>query len=107
METALIDELGWVMRWYAAKCNSDWEHSYGVTIETLDNPGWRVSLDFYGTGVEGQSFKEVSFNVEASGEGAHAHWHDYRVQDRKSIRADGRRCPAARPFTAPRCCVTS
>jgi hypothetical protein len=85
----LIDEFGWLMRWYAAKSNGDWEHSYGVTIVTLDNPGWRVSIDLCGTGLEGQSFKAVSFNAEASGEGGHAHWHDCRVQDLKFIGAGG------------------
>ncbi len=31
--------------WYAAQCNGDWEHSFGVTIETLDNPGWLVKIE--------------------------------------------------------------
>lgn len=34
------DVLGRLERWYAAQCNGDWEHTYGITIETLDNPGW-------------------------------------------------------------------
>ena len=36
-------------RWYANQCDGDWEHSYGVKIETLDNPGWRVHIDLQGT----------------------------------------------------------
>jgi len=36
-------------RWYASQCNGDWEHSYGVKIDTLDNPGWRVQIDLHGT----------------------------------------------------------
>ena len=32
-------------RWYATRCNGDWEHQYGISIETLDNPGWRVKID--------------------------------------------------------------
>jgi hypothetical protein len=26
--------------WYGAQCNGSWEHTYGIKIETLDNPGW-------------------------------------------------------------------
>jgi len=36
-------------RWYAAQCNGDWEHGYGVRIDTLDNPGWKVEIDLRGT----------------------------------------------------------
>lgn len=34
-----------LQQWYLAECDGEWEHSYGVTIETLDNPGWFVSID--------------------------------------------------------------
>ncbi|GHB54781.1 hypothetical protein GCM10010331_48120 [Streptomyces xanthochromogenes] len=26
--------------WYSAQCNGDWEHEWGIKIDTLDNPGW-------------------------------------------------------------------
>ncbi|UCH44768.1 MAG: hypothetical protein JSV11_10785 [Nitrospiraceae bacterium] len=35
-------------RWYINQCNGDWEHQYGIVIETLDNPGWRVKIDLTG-----------------------------------------------------------
>ena len=38
--------------WYLRQCNGDWEHLYGVTIETLDNPGWSVTIDLTGTKLE-------------------------------------------------------
>jgi Immunity protein 53 len=31
--------------WYLARCDGDWEHSYGIRIETLDNPGWHLRID--------------------------------------------------------------
>ena len=31
--------------WYTQQCNSAWEHQYGISIETLDNPGWSVKID--------------------------------------------------------------
>ena len=35
--------------WYLAECNGDWEHSYGIKIDTLDNPGWIVTIDLFET----------------------------------------------------------
>lgn len=35
--------------WLAAECNGDWEHSFGVTIESSDNPGWIVKIDLWET----------------------------------------------------------
>ena len=34
-----------LQQWYARECNGDWEHSFGIKIETLDNPGWLVTID--------------------------------------------------------------
>ena len=43
-----------IQHWYAANCDGDWEHSYGVQIETLDNPGWNLTVDLKFTDLEGQ-----------------------------------------------------
>ena len=48
---------------YAAQCDGDWEHGFGVKIETLDNPGWTVSIDLTGTALEDVEFTEIS-NIE-------------------------------------------
>jgi hypothetical protein len=37
--------LDWLQSWYASQCDGDWEHESGVTIETLDNPGWTIKID--------------------------------------------------------------
>jgi hypothetical protein len=31
-------------KWYAERCDGEWEHSWGVRIETLDNPGWSIKI---------------------------------------------------------------
>jgi hypothetical protein len=41
--------LSRVMRWYKDQCNGDWEHHFGVSIDTLDNPGWQIKIDTTGT----------------------------------------------------------
>ena len=44
--------------WYLFQCDGDWEHSYGVSVGTLDNPGWSLSVDLEGTGLEDVAFAE-------------------------------------------------
>ena len=51
------DNLDWLTNWYACECNNDWEHSYGVKIDTLDNPGWTIVIDLKETSLEGRSFE--------------------------------------------------
>jgi hypothetical protein len=51
--------LIWIQDWYEAQCDGDWEHDYGVEINTLDNPGWMVKVDLAGTSLEGASFATV------------------------------------------------
>lgn len=44
----VTDPLEWLERWYRAQCDGEWEHQCGVTIDTLDNPGWSVTIDLKG-----------------------------------------------------------
>lgn len=53
------DELARLQDWYAGNCNGDWEHSAGVRIESVDNPGWVVRVDIPGTPVEGRVLDRV------------------------------------------------
>ena len=41
-----------------SQCDGDWEHSYGVKIYNVDNPGWTVVIDLAETEFEN------SFDVE-------------------------------------------
>ncbi|WP_347253184.1 Imm53 family immunity protein [Leminorella grimontii] len=40
-----INFIEYFQHWYISKCDGVWEHSYGFTLDTIDNPGWRVILD--------------------------------------------------------------
>lgn len=40
-----MDELTRLQRWWLANIDGDWEHGSGIRISTLDNPGWRVSIN--------------------------------------------------------------
>lgn len=54
------DVLERLERWYAAQCNGDWEHTYGITIETLDNPGWSFKVELRDTYLSGRTFEEIA-----------------------------------------------
>jgi hypothetical protein len=47
--------LTWLQAWYAAQCDGQWEQSYGVLIDTLDNPGWLLRVDLADTALAGRS----------------------------------------------------
>ena len=44
-----MDNFTWLEHWYNRQCNGEWEHSYGIHIDTLDNPGWTVKINLNGT----------------------------------------------------------
>ena len=54
-----MNSVEFMQKWFASQCNGDWEHDVGITIETLDNPGWRVSVNLKGTSLEDASFDLV------------------------------------------------
>lgn len=45
--------------WFIMHCDGDWEHSYGITIDTLDNPGWKLVVDLMDTLLEDVDFQSV------------------------------------------------
>jgi len=60
---AMSEEADWLAEledWYAKNCNGDWEHQFGVRIETIDNPGWRVSGDIEDTVAQGRILERVA-----------------------------------------------
>lgn len=61
--------------WYAARCDGEWEETYGVVLETLDNPGWMLTVDLADTQWEGLALERVLL------EHAEDDWLDYCVAD--------------------------
>ena len=49
-----------IQEWYASQCDGDWEHSYGVEIGTLDNPGWLIKIDLIDTKLQDREFAQMS-----------------------------------------------
>lgn len=63
--TTVRDPLGDLQAWYLAHCDGDWEHSNGVSISTLDNPGWRVEIALSETDLERRPFDRLEDNRTA------------------------------------------
>ena len=68
-----------IQNWYQQNCNGDWEHNFGIKIESLDNPGWHVIIDLVGTNLEGI---EVNVDTDTSGQNE---WHEISIVDNKYI----------------------
>jgi hypothetical protein len=45
--------------WYSKYCNEDWEHTYGIKIQTIDNPGWSLQISLAETPLAGVNFSPI------------------------------------------------
>jgi immunity protein 53 of polymorphic toxin system len=71
------DLLKRLQNWYGLQCDGGWEHTYGISIDTLDNPGWSFKVNFTDTGLFGRAFEEVVFEGNDKND-----WYQCRVKDR-------------------------
>lgn len=53
------DVLEWLQKWYLSQADGEWEHEHGIKIDTLDNPGWSVTLSLAGTILDSKKFERV------------------------------------------------
>ena len=54
-----MSSLTRLQKWYHSMCDGDWEHCYGVKIDTSDNPGWIVEIDIIDTPLENKPFNPI------------------------------------------------
>lgn len=68
MTTSPDDPLQWLEGWYRDQCDGEWEHTHGVDIDTLDNPGWSLKIDLAGTALANtQAFEEQDDSHDGPG----------------------------------------
>lgn len=70
-----MEAIKWLENWYQLHCDGDWEHSYGVKIETIDNPGWSVKIDIVDTPLENL---HIEYSLTETSE---TDWYGYSVKD--------------------------
>ncbi len=59
-----MNMIAWLSEWYKSNCDGDWEHYYGIKIDTLDNPGWKLDIDLVDTYLEDVQFNTVQIYVD-------------------------------------------
>ena len=72
-------------QWYKAQCNGDWEHSYGISIDTLDNPGWALRIDLTETPLANLPFATLNRGDSESD----SDWIHCSVQSKQFVASGG------------------
>jgi len=70
-----MDAIKYLQEWFCSQCNGDWEHNYGISISTIDNPGWSLKINLTDTDLYDRKFQEVSFFVQEK-----AQWYQCKVK---------------------------
>ena len=68
--------IEWLQNYYEGCCDEDWEHTYGIKIGTLDNPGWTVDIDLADTAIEDCLFEKIRIERDDN------NWMICRVENR-------------------------
>lgn len=59
------EPVAWLEAWFQRHCNGTWEDDHAIKIQTVDAPGWYVSIDVSGTPLQDVFFDPV---VQATSE---------------------------------------
>ncbi len=70
-----------LINWYASQCNGDWEHSYGLKLDTLDNPGWLLTIDLAETKFENLNIEKSIVTIKDD------NWLQFEMVDKQFIGA--------------------
>jgi hypothetical protein len=60
-----MEPFQFLQDWFAQNCDGDWEHTQGITIRTLDNPGWTVTINLIDTELESHAFPTIERNIDS------------------------------------------
>jgi hypothetical protein len=71
-----MNNLEFLSQWYQKQCNGDWEHQFGVRINTIDNPGWELNIDLAETEME-----ELEIEYKLLDRGSLG-WHGYSIKNK-------------------------
>ncbi|OQX97511.1 MAG: hypothetical protein B6I24_08570 [Bacteroidetes bacterium 4572_128] len=67
----------WLENWYESHHDGDWEHTYGIRIETIDNPGWKIEIDIAETKFE--NLEQIFCLIENN----ENDWHGIEIKNKK------------------------
>jgi len=58
------DLLNRLCNWYQSQCDGEWEHAFGIEVDTIDNPGWSLSVNLADTYLSRLRFKPITEGEE-------------------------------------------
>ena len=73
--------------WYKSNCDGRWEQEEGITIVTIDSPGWQITISLEGTPLADESFTEINHEGEDEDD-----WFSARTSSPSETKELGGRC---------------
>ncbi len=70
-----------LIEWYRSQCDDWWEHQHGIKLDTLDNPGWMLTVDLIGTDLQGKPMIELREGVSPTAHPVSPRWIQCSVTD--------------------------
>ena len=58
------NNIVWLQQWYRSQFNGKGDQHFGISITTLDNPGWHLIINLKGTKYEGKTFRTIEKNLD-------------------------------------------
>ncbi|EQA62949.1 Imm53 family immunity protein [Leptospira alexanderi] len=71
--------FSWLMKWYESQCDGDWEHEYGIDINTKQDRGWQVKIEVNFTELDGVA---IDHSLIQKGAGD---WYSFSLKDGKFL----------------------
>jgi hypothetical protein len=68
-----------ITEWYISQCDGDWEHAYGIKIETTANAGWLVICDLQFTNLQSSELPLTQSNNSKND------WYNIKIDKMKFI----------------------
>ena len=59
-----MNDLFWLQDWYQSYCDGVYEPLYGISIVTLDNPGWNLKIYIVDTKLLGKKYELKSVEID-------------------------------------------
>ena len=81
-ESLLVD-FSSLVAWYRTHCDGDWEHTHGIRLETLDNPGWQLTVDLVRTNLQGRCMEDVVEGCNPDGHPVSLRWINCVVRENR------------------------
>jgi hypothetical protein len=85
----MLADLNWFgnyLSWYESNCDGYWEHSYGINIQSTDDPGFSITIDLKETECEGAPSRIIEHDfLKRYEENPVKRWYKIEVEQDKFV----------------------